>query len=309
MCIYGCVRGSRGTGQVCAWAVIGRRPVRGRCPAASGFWETHTARVLIKNTQETLSTDAGPSLQAHTLTLSHVYIHVPSTGSNWHYFLLGAKCRKCIDTYFNSIFCFSVFWLGVCGSRTWLWKLQNSLCQNQTTFQSFINILANIFLNKIIFPLDPLKVPWIWLFPFPQIEYSNFVNLHHGMHHFCHFKWICILFFNASTPTKLVQIIFRPRQVEVTKCCFYVLHYSRVIPANLTPNRKWWFISEMSLYTLYTLLSMEYHINSPGIPYKFNYSATYRSNTRSNMLLTPTHKLIVQWECHWGEWLHNYIFI
>lgn len=104
--------GSRGTGQVCAWAVIGRRPVQGRRPAASGFWETHTARVLIKNTQETLSTDAWGFWTF--LTHSHSYTpHMPSTGSNSHYFLLflsGAKCRKCIDTYFNFILTWWMTW-------------------------------------------------------------------------------------------------------------------------------------------------------------------------------------------------------
>ncbi len=80
--ISGCVMGqqcSRGVGQVCAWALISRQDslnVRGRCPAASGFWETQSARVIIENTQAALSTDAWGFWTF--LTHSHSYTHVYS---------------------------------------------------------------------------------------------------------------------------------------------------------------------------------------------------------------------------------------
>lgn len=178
------------------------RPVRGRRPAASGFWETHSARVLIKNTQATLSTDAWGfwTFLTHSHSYTHVYIHVPSTGSNSHYFLFFTYLLTIILTLFSF---FNFLFIGLasvaalfgtlnCGSS------KNSLCQfwsqsfkhssatrQQLKVVSFVKVLADNFWNKILFSfLDALEVPWIWLFQFPpdflensQMEYSNFVKL------------------------------------------------------------------------------------------------------------------------------------
>lgn len=179
------------------------RPVRGRRPAASGFWETHSARVLIKNTQATLSTDAWGFWTF--LTHSHSYTHVYTCAQHGFKLTLFPVLHLLIDTYFNfnfSIFCFLAWCLWqphlanfFCGSS------KNSLCQfwsqsfkhssgtrQQFKAVSFANVLADNFWNKILFSsLDALEVPWIWLFQFPpdflensQMEYSNFAKLCHA---------------------------------------------------------------------------------------------------------------------------------
>ncbi len=128
--ISGCVMGqqcSRGVGQVCAWALISRQDslnVRGRRPAASGFWETQSARVIIENTQAALSTDAWGFWTF--LTHSHSYTHAEHrfTLTLFPVIPIRGQVPECVDTYYKwwfskfNILCFLAGYLA-----HWLWRV------------------------------------------------------------------------------------------------------------------------------------------------------------------------------------------
>ncbi len=149
---------------------------------------------------------SGPS--SHTHTLTHMCIHVPSTGSHSHYFLLfllGAKCRKCVDTYYKCWFSkFNILCFLAGRLAHWLWRVS----------KHFVPISESLKHSSLVTPdfclsLDP-KFRYSGGPPDflqnSQIEHWNYVWLSHAP-----FLSFTMNLHTVFTHTKLVQLIFRLR--------------------------------------------------------------------------------------------------